>query len=112
MGHPISLFHEYGFVCKNAKSELVVMLESSTSPLKYITIDPLNTVIINDGMAFIQGLNDSNLKKNQRSGQALYASVLMEQFIVADTIIEVFDRYNIDFSVKACRAGPDAHKIV
>ena len=36
----------------------------------------------------------------------------MKQFIIADTIIEVFDRYNIDFSVKACRAGPDAHKIV
>ena len=35
----------------------------------------------------------------------------MKQFIVADTIIEVFDRHNIDFSVKACRAGPDAHKI-
>ena len=34
-------------------------------------------------------------KKIQRSGQAIYASVLMKQFIVADTIIEVFDRYNI-----------------
>ena len=42
----------------------------------------------------------------------LYASVLMKQFIVADIIIEVFDEYNIDFSVKACRAGPDVHKIV
>ena len=65
MGHPISLFHEDGFMCKNAKSELVVMLESSTSPLKDIPIDPINTVIINDGMAFIQGINVSNLKKNQ-----------------------------------------------
>ena len=85
MGHPISLFHEDGFMCQNAKSELVVMLESSTSPLKDITIDPINTVIIN---------------------------VLMRQFIVADIVIELFDRYNIDFSVKACRTGPDAHKIV
>ena len=111
MGHPISLFHEDGLMCKNAKSELVVMLESSTSPLKDIPINPINTVIINDGKAFTQGINVSNLKKNQLSGQALYASVLIKQFIVADTIIEVFDN-NINFSVKACRAGPDAHKIV
>ena len=54
MGHPVSLFHEDGFMCKNAKSELVVMLESTTSLLKDITIDPINTVIINDGMAFMQ----------------------------------------------------------
>ena len=54
MGHPVGLFHEDGFMCKNAKSELVVMLESTTSLLKDITIDPINTVIINDGMAFMQ----------------------------------------------------------
>ena len=40
----------------------------------------------------------------------------MKQFIVADTIIEVFDRYNIDLSVKACqrahRTDPDDHKKV
>ena len=36
----------------------------------------------------------------------------MKQFIVADISIEVFDGYTIDFSVKASRAGPDAHKIV
>ena len=59
---PISLFHEDGFMCKNAKSELVVMLESSTSPIKDIPINPINTVIINDGMAFIQSINVSNLK--------------------------------------------------
>ena len=60
---PISLFNKDGFMCKNAKSELVVMLESSTSPLKDIPINPINTVIINVGMAFIQGINVSNLKK-------------------------------------------------
>ena len=54
----------------------------------------------------------SAIKKIQRFGQALYASSLMKKIIAADTIIEVFDRYNIDFSVKPCRAGPDAHKIV
>ena len=54
----------------------------------------------------------SAIKKVQRSGQALYASCLMKKIIAADTIIEVFDRYNIDFSVKPCRAGPDAHKMV
>ena len=57
-----------------------------------------------------KALNVSNLKQNHESGQALYASVLMKQFIV-DTIIEVFDRYIIELSVKACRAGPDTHKI-
>ena len=36
----------------------------------------------------------------------------MKQFIVADIVIELFDRYNIIFFVIACRAGPDAHKIV
>ena len=40
-----------------------------------------------------------------------HGSSNLKQFIVADTIIEVFDRYNIDFSVKACQAGPDAHKL-
>ena len=63
MGHPISLFHEDGFMCKNAKIELVVMLKSSTSSLKDIPIDPINTVIINDGMAFMQGKHVSNLGK-------------------------------------------------
>ena len=53
----------------------------------------------------------SAILKKSTIGQALYASVLIKQFIVADTIIEVFDN-NINFSVKACRAGPDAHKIV
>ena len=51
----------------------------------------------------------SAIKKIQRSGQALYVSGLMKKIIAADTIIEVFDRYNIDFYVKPCRAGPDAH---
>ena len=50
-------------MCKNAKSELVVMLESSTSPLKDIPINPINKVFINDGKAFIQGINVSNFKK-------------------------------------------------
>ena len=68
-------------------------------------------MIIIDGMALIQGINVSNLKKYNDLAK-LYASVLMQQFIVADTIIEVFDRYNIYFSVKACRAGPDSHTIV
>ena len=54
----------------------------------------------------------SAIKKIQRSGQALYASGLMKKIIAADTIIEVFARYNIDFYVKPCRAGPDAHKMV
>ena len=58
MGHPIRLFREDGFMCKNAKSELVVMLESSTSPLKDITIGPINTVIINDGMARHYNVNN------------------------------------------------------
>ena len=40
----------------------------------------------------------------------------MKQFIAADIIIEVYDRYNFDLSVKAFkkvrRAGPDAHEKV
>ena len=40
----------------------------------------------------------SAIKKIQRSGQALYASGLMKKIIAADTIIEVFARYNIDGS--------------
>ena len=56
-----SLFLEDGSMRKNAKSELAVMLESLTSPLKELPIIPINTVIINDGMASIQGINVSYL---------------------------------------------------
>ena len=63
-------------------------------------------------MTSIQGINVINCKDLAK----LYASVQTKQFIVADTIIEVFDRYNIDLSVKTCqrarRTGRDDHQKV
>ena len=107
MGHPMKLYLLACSIkmCTHFKSELVAMLGSATSTLKDIPINPINTVIINDVMAFVQGINVNNLKKLNDLAK-LYVSVLMKQFIVADTIIAVFDRYTFDFSVKTCRAGP------
>ena len=73
---------------------------------------------INDGMAStcsLQCINMSNFNLFKDLAK-LYASFLMKQSIVADTSIEVFDRYDIDLYVKSCprvrRAGSDAHKKV
>ena len=74
---------------------------------------PSKTVYIRDTIALIQ-IIDVNQHKTFYDLEIVYDKLLLQQFNKADTVIEVFDKYNTKLSIKAGerarRAGHDDNK--
>lgn len=99
---PISLFHEDGTLRKCQKSELVKMIEEQVKAENDIPAgQSSSTVYIRDAMAEVQMMQGNKYKTFAELGNA-YLEKLMRELQRADTVIDVFDRYDCAESVKEC----------
>ena len=99
---PTSMFHEDGTMRKNTKSDLAHKLEENIN--RITVLPPSNkatTVYIRDGMVILQMMqvNRSDTFEDVASN---FTSHLLQGFNRADTLVEVFDRYDHPDSVKYC----------
>lgn len=108
---PVSLFHEDMTMRKTNKADLAHKLESETTCVEHLPqFDKSLTVFIRDAMATIQAIKPQpNCTFNDIANN--YVSTLVKGFNQADTIIEVFDRYDDPNSTKAAeRSRREASK--
>ena len=98
---PTGLFHDDGTMRKCTKAELGHKLEELTSKQAELPdYHPLSTVFIKDAMATIQAINGNRFKTFGDLAYEYMAS-LAREFNKAATVIDVFDRYDNENSVKA-----------
>ena len=99
---PSSVFHDDGTMRKTCKADLAHLLEAEASASMH-TILPFNhevTAIIRDGMALFQSLN---IKQCKTFGDlaSVYVTQQLSCFESAFLVIDVFDRYDIQNSIKS-----------
>ena len=100
---PSSLFHEDGTMRKGTKSHLAHKLEEAPKQPKVYTLpdfDKSKSVYITDAMACIQVLKPGPRQTFDDVG-SLYKTQLVKGFDIADSLIDVFDRYDCPDSTKA-----------
>ncbi len=103
---PTSMFDEYGMMRKNTKSDLCDKLESEVQANIVHKMESLphyprdRSVYIRDTMSIIQGLvTKTGDTFNDIANR--FADQMLKCFANADTVIDVFDRYDNVESVKA-----------
>jgi hypothetical protein len=98
---PVSLFHDDGTMRKSCKSDLVKRFESDVaSVLSLPDFDRSVTTYIRDAMAVVQC---TDVKKYKTFGDlaADYYRTLVLCFTFANTVADIFDRYDIKNSIKS-----------
>ena len=98
---PVSLFHDDGTMRKSCKSDLVKQFESDVSSvLSLPDFDRSVTTYIRDAMAVVQC---TDVKKYKTFGDlaADYYRNLVRCFTFANTVADIFDRYDIKNSIKS-----------
>jgi hypothetical protein len=98
---PTSLFHDDSTMRKFVKADLTHELEREVCPSFTLpSFDKTLTVLIRDGMDIIQSLD---VKKFSNFGDLaiFYLKHLSMLFQSAETIVDVFDRYDIKDSIKS-----------
>ena len=97
---PISMFHEDGMMRDTAKSKLGAILENHGDKITELPKgDPKSTVYIRDGMAVLQSMKPSTTDTFDKHASS-YMSTMLKGFEKAHTVIDVFDRYDNEKSVK------------
>ena len=97
---PSALFHDDGSMRKTTKSELGHKLEADVSKVTELPQhDKTSSVYIRDAMAAIQMLPGDSYSTFDSLASAYQGNLLVE-FDKADTVFDVFDRYNDENSVK------------
>ena len=98
---PTSLFHEDGSMRKNTKADLIHCLEKSV-PVE--TVLPCgerrDRVYIRDAMSIIQATSGDRFNTFDDLGEH-YLNQLLLGFHTADTVVDVFDRYDVPDSIKS-----------
>ncbi len=102
---PPALYYEDGTMRKTTKAELGSKLESKIDKSQLLNtlprFDKAATVIIRDTMAFVHSITDKDSKGKTFSKIAeQYLSNVCSDFKFANTVVEVFDRYDVDDSIK------------
>lgn len=99
---PTSLFHEDGTMRKTTKSEMGRKIEELTEAHTRITRYEGPSTYIRDSMAIIQMMPGNNYNTFDHLAAA-YLQGLMQSFDItgADTVVDVFDQYKTQDSVKA-----------
>ena len=98
---PISLFHEDGTMRKCTKAELGQKLEEAIVSQETLPArDKCSTIYIRDSMAVIQMIKGNNFETFNDLGAA-YLRQLIGCFDRALTVVDVFDRYDVQDSVKS-----------
>ena len=98
---PVSPFHDDGTMRKSCKSDLVKQFESDVSSvLSLPDFGRSVTTYIRDAMAVVQC---TDVKKYKTFGDlaADYYRNLVRCFIFANTVADIFDRYDIKNSIKS-----------
>ncbi|VDI55671.1 Hypothetical predicted protein, partial [Mytilus galloprovincialis] len=106
MEHPIgpvptSIFHDDGSMRKSVKAELLHKLEETASSVPVLPdFDKSKTVFIRDGMAIVQTFH---VKKSSTFGDLAndYVARALSNYHQSETVIDVFDRYDVLLSVKS-----------
>ena len=113
---PTSLFHEDGSMRKTSKAELCQVLEAEGSSVSSIPPhDAHATVYIIDSMGKVQSMSPEQNCTFDSLAQKYLASTV-QCFHLADTVVEVFDRYDHPHSVKSAErerrqaTGPGSRK--
>ena len=98
---PSAIFHEDGAMRKSTKAQLGLKLEETVPKVSMLPQHPQATsVYIRDGMNVIQTLPGENFSSFENLAKA-YQEHLLTGFSKANTVVDVFDRYDNDNSVKA-----------
>ena len=105
MSHPVgplptSMFHDDGSMRKTSKAELTHQLEmeaAKCSNLNYFANQ--NSIYIRDAMAILQMMDAGSFRSFNELASS-YAVQLLKSLSSADTIVDVFDRYDYQNSVK------------
>ncbi|MES9879249.1 MAG: hypothetical protein ABW185_00005 [Sedimenticola sp.] len=98
---PTALFHEDGTMRKNTKADLTHKLEEHGTGITCIPVHAAaSTVYIRDAMSILQAMTGDVYKSFDQLADSYMAS-LLRHFNGADTVIEVYDRYDNKDSVKA-----------
>ena len=107
---PTSLFNEDGTMRKNKKSDMVACIEERIEPSSSLPPGTLgHRVYIRDAMSVIQAIRGDNFVTFSDLAKH-YTEHLMTGFNKADTVIEVYDRYDSEMSIKdAERQRRQAH---
>ena len=97
---PSSLFHEDGQMRKTRKDDLAHKLEEKvTSEVILPAGNASETIYIRDAMAIIQSINGDQFKTFDNLAAA-YMHGLLQCFSEANTVVDVYDRYDNMESVK------------
>ena len=96
---PVALFHEQGSQRKTVKSELGAYLESKCDNDTPFERDVNHTVYIRDAMSIIHAMPVQTCTVFDDIG-ALYIQGIARSMQRAHTIIDVFDRYDNEMSIK------------
>ena len=105
LGHPVgpvpsALFHDDGSMRKTTKSELGHKLEADVSKVTELPQhDKTSSVYIRDAMAAIHMMPGDSFSTFDSLASAYQRNLLVE-FDKADTVFDVFDRYDDENSVK------------
>ena len=98
MAVPTALFHEDGIIRRTKKDDQTHKLEALYVLPQSPGISPANTVFIRDALVSIQGMNVDNFRTFDDLGR-VYLDILGQRFGVADTLVDMFDRYDDPNSV-------------
>ena len=98
MAVPTALFHEDGIIRRTKKDDQTHKLEALYVLPQPPGISPANTVFIRDALVRIEGMNVDNFRTFDDLGR-VYLDILGQRFGVADTLVDMFDRYDDPNSV-------------
>ena len=97
---PTSLFHDDGTMRKTVKSDLARVLENEASSSFFLPFfDPESPVVIRDTLGVIQSM-DVKVSSSFGDFGRNYLKLLSLQFGMAATVVDVFDRYDVEDSTK------------
>ncbi|KAK3108281.1 hypothetical protein FSP39_004793 [Pinctada imbricata] len=96
---PISLFHEDGWIRKTNKSELATQLETHVKREHTLTTFEGPTILLRDAMGIAQCMDG---KKYKTFGDLAmgYLNSLLNCFSQSKEVVDVFDRYDVELSIK------------
>lgn len=98
---PTALFHEDGTMRKCQKSDLMKHLETKACSMPNLpAYDKSKTYVIRDAMAELHKMKGSAHRTFESLG-ATYLNNLCKAFDVAETVVDVWDRYGEENSVKS-----------
>ena len=97
---PTSHFHDDGTMSKTVKSDLARVLKNEASSSFFLSFfHPESTVVIRDAMGVIQSMEFKVSSSFGDFGRN-YLKLLSLQFGMAATVVDVFDRYDVEDSTK------------